>query len=60
MIGWEVDNNIVSPIAAVAKQSLLSLTGTPHIMPKGSHEVSFHRLVLEHDDFGIHNMDCSR
>lgn len=57
MIGWEDDNNVVGPIAAAAKQSLLRLV--PHIMPKGSDEVSFYRLVLEHGDFGIHNMSIA-
>ena len=53
MIGWEDDNNTVGPIAGAAKQSLLHLI--PHIMPVDS-DGSLYRLVLEHGDFGIHNM----
>jgi hypothetical protein len=51
MIGWEDDNNVVGPVAAAAKQSLLRLI--PHIMPIDS---DIYRLVLEHGDFGVHNM----
>ena len=54
MIGWESDNVTVGPIAAAAKQSLLRLI--PHIMPIHSDQASLYRLVLEHGDFGIHNM----
>lgn len=54
MIGWEDDNNTVGPIAAVAKQSLLRLI--PHIMPADSSQASLYRLVVDHGDFGIHNM----
>ena len=50
MIGWESDHNVVGPIAAKAKKSLLRLI--PLIFPIGD----FYRLVLEHGDFGIHNM----
>jgi len=57
MIGWESDNNTVGPTAAVAKQSLLRLV--PHIMPTGGSESAFYRLVLEHGDFGIHNMSIT-
>lgn len=59
MIGWEDDDNIVGPIAAAAKQSLLRLI--PHTMPAGSdsEQSSFYRLVLEHGDFGIHNMSIT-
>lgn len=54
MIGWEDDNNTVGPTAAAAKQSLLRLI--PYIMPTDNDEGSLYRLVLEHGDFGIHNM----
>ncbi|KAK3290332.1 3-hydroxybutyryl-CoA dehydratase [Chaetomium fimeti] len=54
MIGWEDDHNTVGPVAAAAKQSLLRLI--PHIMPAGDDEKVLYRFVLEHDDFGIHNM----
>ena len=59
MIGWESDNNTVGPIAAAAKQSLLRFI--PHTMPAGSDsdQSSFYRLVIEHGDFGIHNMSIS-
>ena len=57
MIGWESDNNTVGPIAAAAKQSLLRLI--PHIMPTDNDENSLYRLVLEHGDFGIHNMSIT-
>jgi hypothetical protein len=58
MIGWEGDNNIVGPIAAAAKQSLLRLI--PHIMPADSDQASLYRLVLDHGDFGIHNMSITK
>ncbi|KAJ7758528.1 hypothetical protein DFH07DRAFT_868009 [Mycena maculata] len=53
MIGWESDHNTVGPIAFKAKGSLLRLI--PLIFPpEGVH--ACYRLVLEHGDFGIHNM----
>ncbi|KAL6897222.1 3-hydroxybutyryl-CoA dehydratase [Trichoderma evansii] len=54
MIGWGDDHNTVGPIAAAAKKSLLSLI--PHIMPKGGDEDILYRFVIDHGDFGIHNM----
>ena len=57
MIGWESDNNTVGPIAVAAKQSLLRLI--PYIIPTDSDETSLYRLVLEHGDFGIHNMSIT-
>jgi len=57
MIGWEDDNNTVGPIAAAAKQLLLRLI--PHIMPAESDQTSLYRLVLDHGDFGIHNMSIT-
>jgi len=57
MIGWESDNNTVGPIAVAAKQSLLRLI--PHIIPTDSDESSLYRLVLDHGDFGIHNMSIT-
>ncbi|KAJ3487605.1 hypothetical protein NLG97_g6378 [Lecanicillium saksenae] len=57
MIGWESDNATVGPIAAAAKQSLLRLI--PHILPADDGRGSLYRLVLEHGDFGIHNMTIS-
>lgn len=56
-IGCESDNYIVGPLAAAAKQSFLRLI--PHIIPPGSDHTNFYRLVLDHLDFGIHNMSIS-
>jgi len=57
MIGWESDNVTVGPIAAAAKQSLLRLI--PHIMPADNDQPYLYRLVLDHGDFGIHNMSIT-
>jgi len=57
MIGWESDNNTVGPIAAASKQPLLRVI--PHIIPADSDQISLYRLVLEHGDFGIHNMSIT-
>jgi hypothetical protein len=54
MIGWESDNNTVGPIAVAAKKSLLRFI--PHMLPANGIETSLYRLVLDHGDFGIHNM----
>ncbi|KAJ3483200.1 hypothetical protein NLG97_g7363 [Lecanicillium saksenae] len=54
MIGWEDDHETVGPVAAAAKQSLLRII--PHILPKDGNNAALYRLVLEHGDFGIHNM----
>ncbi|KAJ7126489.1 hypothetical protein C8R46DRAFT_59678 [Mycena filopes] len=55
MIGWESDHNVVGPVAARAKLSLLRLI--PLILPfETDDDADFYRLVLEHGDFGIHNM----
>ncbi|EHK44130.1 hypothetical protein TRIATDRAFT_265731 [Trichoderma atroviride IMI 206040] len=51
------DNNTVGPIAAAARRSLLRLI--PHITPKGDDENVLYRFVLEHGDFGIHNMSIA-
>jgi hypothetical protein len=56
MIGWEDDNATVGPVAAAAKQSLLQLI--PHIIPLHD-DGKLYRLVLEHGDFGIHNMSIT-
>lgn len=53
MIGWEDDNETVGPVALAAKGSLLR--AIPHLMPPENVDQSLYRLVLEHDDFGIHN-----
>jgi hypothetical protein len=71
MIGWKEDNNTVGPIAFAAKQSLLRLI--PHILPIDSDSdttqqqqqqqqqipYSLYRLVLDHGDFGIHNISVA-
>ena len=57
VIGWKDDNNTVGPIAVAAKQSLLRLI--PHIIPTDSGETSLYRLVLDHGDFGVHNMSIT-
>jgi hypothetical protein len=57
MIGWEDDHNTVGPVAAAAKQSLLRLI--PHIMPAGDDENLLYRSVIEHGDFGVHNISIA-
>ncbi|KFY40065.1 hypothetical protein V494_03676 [Pseudogymnoascus sp. VKM F-4513 (FW-928)] len=57
MIGWESDEETVGHRAAAAKQSLLRLI--PYIIPKDDDEASLYRLVLEHGDFGVHNMSIA-
>ncbi|KAG6362093.1 hypothetical protein INS49_010322 [Diaporthe citri] len=52
-IGWEEDKLTVGPLASAAKQSLLRLI--PLILPEGDDEVLY-RLVLQHDDFGLHSI----
>ncbi|KAK3679992.1 hypothetical protein LTR78_000369 [Recurvomyces mirabilis] len=55
MIGWESDRNTVGPRAAAAKISLLKVI--PHILPpEDGDKPLIYRLVLEHGDFGTHNM----
>ena len=53
-IGWESDNVTVGPVAAAAKRSLLQFV--PHMVPTEGNHAAMFRLVLEHGDFGIHNM----
>ena len=57
MIGYAGDNFYVGPNTAAAKQSLLRLL--PYILPADSDKTSLYRLVLEHGDFGIHNMSIT-
>ncbi|OBS20043.1 hypothetical protein FPOA_11764 [Fusarium poae] len=54
MIGWEDDNNTVGEEAMKAKQSLLRFL--PHMLPSEEDDQYLYRMVLEHGDFGIHNM----
>jgi hypothetical protein len=56
-IGWEDDHNTVGPVSAAAKQSLLRLI--PHIMPAGIQDDVLYRFVIDHGDFGIHNMSIT-
>lgn len=58
MIGWASDNVVVGPIAFAAKKSLLDFI--PVMLPSGSDEPCHYRLVLEHGDYGIHNMSIQR
>ncbi|KAE9967859.1 hypothetical protein BLS_006144 [Venturia inaequalis] len=58
MIGWPSDNVVVGPIAFAAKKSLLDFI--PTMLPSGSDELCYYRLVLEHGDYGIHNMSIQR
>lgn len=54
-IGWPDDPHVVGPLALAAKSSLLRFI--PLVMPLDSADThGFYRLVLEHGDFGIHNM----
>lgn len=57
MIGWPSDNVVVGPVAFAAKKSLLRFI--PHMLPKGADHKILYRLVLEHNDFGTHNMTIS-
>lgn len=52
MIGWPDDNQVVGPRAYKAKGQLLAIL--PNILPP--HDDALYRLVVEHGDFGIHNM----
>ncbi|KAE9971124.1 hypothetical protein EG328_005823 [Venturia inaequalis] len=58
MIGWPSDNVVVGPIAFAAKKSLLDFI--PAMLPSGNDELCYYRLVLEHGDYGIHNMSIQR
>ncbi len=59
MIGWESDNNTVGPGALKAKESLLRFI--PYMLPAGTieEEAELYRVVLDHGDFGIHNMSVT-
>ena len=57
VIGYAGDNFYVGPKTAAAKQSLLRLL--PYILPADSDKTSLYRLVLEHGDFGVHNMSIT-
>lgn len=56
-IGHDVDHFVVGPAAYTAKRALLRLI--PHILPLEEGHETFYRLVLEHDDFGAHNMSVT-
>lgn len=53
VIGWKEDHQIVGPRALAAKRSPLRFTS--YMLPEGEDEVLY-RLVLQSDDYGIHNM----
>lgn len=54
-MGFDDDNYIVSPMIMNAKRSLLRVL--PYILPIDSiQQPTLYRLVLEHGDYGIHNM----
>ncbi|KAJ6494847.1 hypothetical protein C8R47DRAFT_974143 [Mycena vitilis] len=57
MIGWGSDHTVVGPIAARAKESLLRII--PLVLPRDGDQNSLYRLVLDHDDFGLHNMSIA-
>lgn len=56
-MGFDDDNYVVSPIVAAAKRSLLRVL--PYILPADSRRPALYRLVLEHGDYGIHNMSIA-
>ena len=58
MIGWESDHEVVGPRAFAAKASLLRFI--PHMLPPNDENVKPYRLVLDHLDFGYHNMTMAR
>ncbi|KAH7244950.1 hypothetical protein B0J15DRAFT_564806 [Fusarium solani] len=53
LIGWPGNGVTVGPKALAAKKSLLRLM--PLILPEGDEAVMY-RPVLQHDDFGFHNI----
>lgn len=53
IIGWPGGKVTVGPKALAAKKSLLRLI--PLILPEGD-EAVLYRPVLQHDDFGFHNL----
>jgi hypothetical protein len=57
MIGWEDDEETVGPVASSAKKSLLS--ALPFILPPEDAGGRLYRHVLEHGDYGIHNLSIS-
>jgi hypothetical protein len=60
IIGWEDDEETAGSIALAAKESLLK--AIPYITPPDASTsvTSLYRLVLEHGDFGIHNLQLSK
>jgi hypothetical protein len=57
MIGWEDDEEIFGLVALLAKQSLLSVF--PSILPPEDAGGKLCRYVLEHGDYGVHNISVS-
>jgi hypothetical protein len=54
MIGWDDDEETVGQMASSAKKSLLS--ALPFILPPQDAGGRLYRHVLEHGDYGIHNV----
>ena len=57
-IGWEDHHNTVGPVALKAKQFLLRFI--THMLPADAdEEASLYRILLDHGDFGTHNMSIT-
>ncbi|KAI5859658.1 hypothetical protein GGS23DRAFT_600182 [Durotheca rogersii] len=57
MIWWEDSHNTAGPVTAAAKRSLLRLI--PHVMPAGDDEDLLYHFVMDHGDFGVHNISIA-
>lgn len=53
-IGWGDEREKVGSTALAARQSLLR--ALPYIMPAENVEASLYRFVIDHNDFGFHNV----
>ncbi|KAB8298307.1 hypothetical protein EYC80_002036 [Monilinia laxa] len=60
IIGWGDDGETVGPVALAARQTLLR--ALPYIMPaeNTNPEASLYRFVIDHNDFGIHNVTATK
>ncbi|KAJ3047222.1 hypothetical protein HK097_000112 [Rhizophlyctis rosea] len=56
-VDWKESEFVVGPKASAAKQSLLRII--PLILPHEDEKYAFYRFVLEHSDFGVHNMSIA-
>ncbi|KAK5135607.1 hypothetical protein LTR08_005087 [Meristemomyces frigidus] len=54
MMGWESDKEVVGPVVFAVKSSVLGLMA--HVLPPEDPRAPLYRLVLDHVDYGIHNM----